>query len=56
MQCTGPQKSQKLRLAKGQLISECLIDFLNFPKNRLKIWQISAQESKKWSNQNNSTI
>ena len=37
-------------LFKGQLISECLFDFLNFPKNHQKIWQISAQESKKWSN------
>ena len=36
---------------KGHLISECLFDFLNFPKNHRKIWQISAQESKKWSNQ-----
>ena len=24
--------------------------FLNFPKNQRKIWQISAPESKKWSN------
>ena len=32
--------------AKGQLISECLFDFLNFPKNHWKIWQISAQGSK----------
>ena len=36
---------------KGQFISECLFDFLNFPKNHQKIWQISALESKKWSNQ-----
>ena len=36
--------------AKGQLISECLFGILNFPKNQRKIWQISAQESKKWSN------
>ena len=35
---------------KGQLISECLFDMLNFPKNQRKIWQISALESKKWSN------
>ena len=35
---------------KGQLISECLFDVLNFPKNQRKIWQISALESKKWSN------
>ena len=39
-------------MAKGQLISECLFDqcLLNFPKNQRKIWQISALESKKWSN------
>ena len=36
---------------KGQLISECLFDDLNFPKNQRKIWQISALETKKWSNQ-----
>ena len=36
--------------AKGQLISECLFDFLNFPKNQQNICQISAPESKKWSN------
>ena len=35
---------------KGQLISECLFDVLNFPKNQRKIWQISALEYKKWSN------
>ena len=35
---------------KGQLISECLFDVLDFPKNQRKIWQISALESKKWSN------
>ena len=40
----------QLWTAKGQLISECLFDFLNFPKNQQKIWQISAQGSKKWSN------
>ena len=37
--------------SKGQLISECLFDFLNFPKNQRKIWQTSAPGSKKWSNQ-----
>ena len=31
---------------KGQLISECLFDVLNFPKNQQKIWQISAQNLK----------
>ena len=35
---------------KGQLISECLFDDLNFPKKQRKIWQISAQETKKLSN------
>ena len=35
---------------KDQFISECLFDVLNFPKNQRKIWQISALESKKWSN------
>ena len=34
----------------GQIISECLFHFLNFPKKQWKIWQISAQEFKKWSN------
>ena len=37
-------------VSKGQIISECLLMFLNFPKNQWKIWQISAPESKKWSN------
>ena len=37
--------------SKGQLISECLWGVIDFPKNQQKIWQISAQESKKWSNQ-----
>ena len=36
---------------KGQLISECLLGVIDFPKNQRKIWQISALESKKWSNQ-----
>ena len=40
----------KFESVKGQLISECIFGFLNFPKNQQKIWQISAQESKKWSN------
>ena len=31
---------------KGQSISECLFDTLNFPKNQRKIWQISALEYK----------
>ena len=37
--------------SKGQLISECLLGVIDFPKNQWKIWQISALESKKWSNQ-----
>ena len=40
----------KSSTTKGQIISECLFDFLNFPKNHRKIWQISAQKSKKCSN------
>ena len=39
-----------MKVGKGQLISECLFDVLNFPKKQQKIWQISALESKKWSN------
>ena len=38
---------------EGQLILECLFDILNFPKKQRKIWQISALEYKKWSNQQN---
>ena len=38
-------------LSKGQLISECILGVLNFPKTQRKIWQISALETKKWSNQ-----
>ena len=33
--------------AKGQIISECLFDVPKFSKKQRKIWQISAQESKK---------
>ena len=36
-------------ISKGQLISECLFDILNFPKNQQKNRQISAPEYKKWS-------
>ena len=36
---------------KGKLISECLLGVIDFPKKQRKIWQISALESKKWSNQ-----
>ena len=35
---------------KGQLVSKCLFDFLNFPKHQRKIWQMSVLEYKKWSN------
>ena len=36
---------------KGQLIWECLLGVIDFPKKQRKIWQISALKSKKWSNQ-----
>ena len=36
--------------AKGQLISECPFEILDFPKIPRNIRQISALESKKWSN------
>ena len=40
------------KVGKGQWISECLLGVIDFPeKNNEKIWQISALESKKWSNQ-----
>ena len=39
------------RLLKGQIISECPLEISDFPKIPRKIWQISALESKKWSNQ-----
>ena len=39
--------------SKGQLISECLYNALNFPKKPTKIWQTSALEYKKWSNEQN---
>ena len=32
---------------KGQLVAECLLGVIDFPKNQRKIWQISALESKK---------
>ena len=35
---------------EGQIISECLFDFINFQKNQRKFWQNSAPESKKWWN------
>ena len=41
---------------KGQLNSERIFDFSNFPKNQQKICQISALESEKWSNQQDNTI
>ena len=40
--------AQKICLVKGQLISECLFDVLNFPKKT-----ISALKYKKWLNQQN---
>ena len=43
-------KVQFIKHAKGQIISECFFDFVNFPKKHRKIWQISAQKSKKCSN------
>ena len=42
--------NQLIHLPKGQLISECFFEFLNFPINHQKIRQISAQESKMWPN------
>ena len=43
----------RILITKGQLISECLFDFLNFPKKHRKIWQISAQEHERcWNHQN----
>ena len=36
---------------KGKLISECLLSVIDFPKNQQFFLQISALESKKWSNQ-----
>ena len=41
----------KFESIKGHLISECLLGVIDFPKNQQKIWQISALESEKWSNQ-----
>ena len=38
---------------KGQLISDCPLGVIDFPKNQRNIWQVSALESKKWSNQQN---
>ena len=36
------------------MISECPLEILDFPKIPRKLWQISALESKKWSNQKDS--
>ena len=48
---SGPVGSLALvSRAKGQIISECALEILDFPKIPRKIWQISALESKKWSN------
>ena len=43
--------SQRQSLIKGQLISECILGVIDFPKKQRKFWQISALDSKKWSNQ-----
>ena len=43
----------KNNLLKGQEISEGNCGVLNFPKNQRKSSLISAQASKKWSNQKN---
>ena len=57
---TDIRKAEKLRreielraeeATTGQLISECLLGFIDFPKKQRKFLQISALESKKWSNQ-----
>ena len=50
------RRSMKQKKSKGQLISECLFDILNFAKDHRKIWQISSLEYKKWSNQQNKGI
>ena len=45
---SGPVGSLALvSRAKGQIISECALEILDFPKIPRKIWQIFAQESKK---------
>ena len=49
-QSESKQMYHFIREAKGQLISEWLVDVLNFPKKPRKIWWISALESKKRSN------
>ena len=46
-----PIWSSRILGPKGQLISECFLGVIDFPKNQQKIWEISALESKKWSNQ-----
>ena len=43
----SPNQELNPQLPKGQLISECLLGVIDFPKNQRKIWQISALESKK---------
>ena len=48
--------NENMYLIKDQLISECLLGVIDFPKNQQKIWQISALESKKWSNQQSKSI
>ena len=44
-------RADLIHFVKGQLNSECLLGVIDFPWNQRKIWQISALESKKWSNQ-----
>ena len=44
----GPAGTGKTETVKGQLISECPLGVIDFPKNQRKI---SALESNEWSNQ-----
>ena len=46
MWSAGEEVAVEKAADEGQLISECLFDFLNFPKNQRKIWQISTQNLK----------
>ena len=56
MTSPDPQKKKCVHTT-GQLISECLFGFLDFPKNYRKIWQISAQEHESsWNHQNNGIL
>ena len=40
-------KVKNISYVKGQIILECPLEILDFPKIPPKIWQISALESKK---------